>query len=108
MLTGNYPPEAGGPSKFVDSFSKWLILNGFSVAVVLISHNSIYAFDNQGVHIHLVSRKLPLIIRYLRSAYLVIRLTNRESIILANGSLIEALIVWILGVGDTLSNLPVM
>jgi len=97
LLAGNYPPEAGGPSKFVDSFSQWLTLNGFSVAVVSTTPNSSYSFDNQGVHIQLVSRKLPLVIRYLRTAYWVIRLSNRDSIILANGSLLEALIVRIVG-----------
>ena len=93
LLAGNYPPEAGGPSKFVESFSNWLTSNGFSVAVVSTTPNSSYSFDNQDVHIQLVSRKLPLAIRYLRTAYLVIRLSNRNSIILANGSLFEALLV---------------
>ena len=106
LLSGNYPPETGGPAKFVESFSYWLKSNGFSVSIISTTPQSGTTFNSQGVQVSLVSRRLPLVLRYLKTAITVIRDSNKDSIILANGCLMEMLLIGILGRRNYFIKLP--
>lgn len=106
LLSGNYPPETGGPAKFVESFSVWLRSNGFSVSIISTTPLGSTSFNDKGVDVSLVSRRLPLMLRYLKTAIKVIRKSNRDSIILANGCLMEVLLIGIIGRRNYFIKLP--
>ena len=97
LLSGNFPPETGGPAKFTDSFSSWLSVRGFSVLVISTTPGEDISFYRGDINIRLISRNRPLLIRYLLSASAAIRASRRNSVILANGCQVESLLIRLLG-----------
>lgn len=106
LLSGNFPPEKGGPAKFVYDFSRWAS-SAFQEVYIISTHPSKnLRFDDGKIKVELLSRAQPLIIRYLKSAFRI-RLGFKPGwTILANGSLLEMLIASLFGKIDYVVKLP--
>ena len=106
LLSGNFPPETGGPAKFVGDFSKWAS-NHFDRVVVISTHQSgDLIFSEEKVKVHLLSRKGSRLIRYLKTAQVIAKNCDRDSKILANGSLIELFFAFFLKKMNVVVKLP--
>ena len=89
LVTSNYPPEAGGPSKFAGNFSLWAT-NKFETVSVIATHPDTSSEKNvKGTSVHLISRKLPILKRYLMMISTIKKLHTRDTVLLANGSFFE-------------------
>ncbi len=96
ILSGNYPPESGGPSKFAQNFSKWASSEFKKVYVISTDPNETKRMADGNVEVNLVSRKYNLLIRCLMSALLIRKFAKNASIVLANGLFYEVLLASIL------------
>jgi len=92
ILSGNYPPESGGPSKFAQNFSKWASSEFKKVYVISTDPNETKHMADGNVEVNLVSRKYNLLIRCLMSALLIRKFAKNASIVLANGLFYEVIL----------------
>ena len=93
ILSGIYPPDIGGPAKFARTFSEFLVSRKFKVKVISYVDSKSQLLFKNGVEINLVSRQLPLVLRYISTITLVLRSIMRKEIIIANGCFIEIAIL---------------
>lgn len=92
ILSGIYPPDVGGPAKFVDVYSKWISTRKWQVKVVSLTDGKNSKKNVQGINVCLISRRNNLLLRYLYTAYLIYYHSRRVKYILANGLFIELVI----------------
>ena len=90
LLSGVYPPASGGPAIFTERFHKWLKKNGLDSAVVTYS-NSIFNGEHDSV-IAITPTK-PKLLKFVKFVVHVIRNSDKDSIILANGCFLEVLAI---------------
>lgn len=88
LLSGIYPPDIGGPAKFVIDFSEFLNKKNQRVQILTYTDGSSKTFNNGNSHVTQISRRLWLPIRYF---VYIMRLTSklRKRQILANGCFVE-------------------
>lgn len=96
MLSGNYPPESGGPSKFAQNFSRWASSEFKKVFVISTDPNETKRILDGDVEVNLVSRKHNFLIRCILSVLLIRRIARRDSIVIANGLFYEVLLASLL------------
>ena len=89
MVSGIYPPESGGPSKFAQTFSKWLTKEGLSCSVLAYSDSKRASENINGVTVDFISRKIFLPYRLFLMALAVRSAVRRGQRILANGCFLE-------------------
>lgn len=89
ILSGIYPPDTGGPAKFAKTFSQFLIRNGYQVRVISYTNSSTHVLRNDYCKIELISRKIPLPIRYARMLFRIVNAVISRDKIVANGCFIE-------------------
>jgi glycosyltransferase involved in cell wall biosynthesis len=92
LLSGNFPPEKGGPSKFVDDYSSWLEDKIHSVTIISTHPNESKIFKRNNADIILISRSKNLFLRYIQTSITIVKQNKNRTIFLANGMLIEVLI----------------
>jgi len=90
LLSGVYPPASGGPAIFTERFHKWLKSNGLDSTVITYS-NSFFNREHDSV-IAIASIK-PKLLKFVKLVFQVIRNSERDSIILANGCFLEVLTI---------------
>lgn len=89
LMSGNYPPEKGGPSKFVEEFSRWAA-NFYKEVLVISSHPSKrVSLSTSNIKVELFSRAQPRVSRYFQTINFLLRSYKSGWIILANGNLLE-------------------
>ena len=96
VTSGIYPPETGGPAKFVETFMRWGQQHNIQVDCVSLSDGREKTFHESGSRITLISRDQPLIRRYLRTTISLIQMMLQNRIIVANGLFLEVLFAYLL------------
>jgi len=89
VISGIFPPESGGPAKFAFTFSDWLIKNDKKVSVITLTDGISDLIYDHGIQIRRISRKLNLVVRYLRTSIFIWKKSKSKSLIIANGCFIE-------------------
>jgi len=92
VLSGNYPPESGGPSKFAKNFSSWAASEFDNVHVISTHPDKNRRFLDDNVSINLVSRARHLAIRCLATVLRIWKLGKKDSLVIANGLFVEVMI----------------
>ena len=91
LVTSNYPPEAGGPSKFARNFSVWARPQFESVNVIsthpIITEQKIV----DGVTLNFISRKHHLVTRFFKTVIAIKKCHQKGTLVLANGAFFEML-----------------
>ena len=88
LLSGIYPPEVGGPAKFVVDFSEFLHKRNLRAEVLTYTDGPSKTFNDGNRKVTQISRRLWLPIRYfVYIVRLVSKLRKRQ--ILANGCFVE-------------------
>jgi glycosyltransferase involved in cell wall biosynthesis len=93
ILAGIYPPDIGGPAKFALTFSEFLAKRNFDVKVISYTDIKSHSVVKDRLTISLVSRRLPLILRYFRTMALIFKSVSRKELIIANGCFVEIAIL---------------
>jgi glycosyltransferase involved in cell wall biosynthesis len=89
VLTGIYPPDTGGPAKFAETFAEFGARKGSPTNVITYTNSQSYELASEFGAVYATSRKIPILLRYLRTIYLLNSQVNSGSIILANGCFVE-------------------
>lgn len=92
LLSGIYPPDIGGPAKFVSVYSEWLASKNWKVFVVSFNQSKKLKILDDSVQVTLVSRQSTLIYRYISTVFQIYKNAVNVQHILANGLFIELLI----------------
>jgi glycosyltransferase involved in cell wall biosynthesis len=89
LISGIYPPDTGGPAKFAATFSQFLVKRNNRVRVISYTNLKSHKIIRENEIVELISRKLPITIRYLRVILTLLKSALRKEKILANGCFIE-------------------
>ncbi len=89
ILSGIYPPDAGGPANFAFTFSNFLNEGKVSVSVKTYTDGSSYTSKDGNIELTALSRELSIPIRYVQMILEIIREARDGSHILANGCFLE-------------------
>ena len=96
ILSGNFPPETGGPAKFARNFSAWAS-NYISQVSVISTHPKKDSLEEHGkVNVELISRNRNLLLRYLHTVKKIRKYSDKSTLIIANGCFFEILMASIL------------
>jgi glycosyltransferase involved in cell wall biosynthesis len=89
LVSGIFPPDSGGPSKFSQVFSKWISDQGIICNVITYSDatKTKEKFDN--VEVKFISRGIFLPIRVLLMSLSILNAARNGNRILANGCFVE-------------------
>ena len=88
LLSGIYPPEVGGPAKFVVDFSEFLCKRNINATILTYTNGPSKTFNDGNKSVTQISRNLWLPLRYF--VYIVRLLSKlRKRQILANGCFVE-------------------
>ena len=79
VISGIFPPESGGPAKFAFTFSDWLIKNDKKVSVITLTDGISDLIYDHGIQIRRISRKLNLVVRYLRTSIFIWKKSESKS-----------------------------
>ncbi len=93
VVSGIYPPDSGGPAKFASTFSQFLLGQNDIVRVISYTNSKSHAIARNNQKINLVSRKLPLPLRYLRIILLFLNSAIRREVFIVNGCFVEIVIL---------------
>ncbi len=89
LITGIYPPDTGGPAKFAATFSQFLVERNNRVRVISYTNLDSHKIIRENEIVELISRKLPITIRYLQIIRTILKSALRKEKIIANGCFIE-------------------
>lgn len=89
LLAGIYPPDTGGPAKFAATFSQFLVERNYGVRVISYTNLDSHKIIRENEIVELISRKLPITIRYLRIILSILISVLRKEKIVANGCFVE-------------------
>ena len=90
LASGIYPPESGGPAQFTATFSKWVRDNtDIPVSVVTLTDGASSSENSNGVNIYKTTRNQFFLLRFLKTAFKLIKNSNSKRPILANGLFLE-------------------
>lgn len=92
IITGNYPPEGGGPAKFAKTFSSWISPKVESVKVLSTSPKSSQIFESSNIKVFLQSRKQNIFFRFFSTVFKLGMISWKNSIVIANGCFLETYI----------------
>lgn len=93
VVSGIYPPDSGGPAKFASTFSQFLVGRNDTVRVITYTNSKSHVIARGNQRINLVSRKLPIPLRYLRIIFLVLKSASRRELFIVNGCFVEIAIL---------------
>jgi glycosyltransferase involved in cell wall biosynthesis len=92
LVSGIYPPDSGGPAKFIQSFSEWLGKKGVNSKLVVLSASNSATYSAGETQITHILRKKNLAIRYFLMINAIRRVTKDGTPILAAGAFLEVFI----------------
>jgi glycosyltransferase involved in cell wall biosynthesis len=84
LITGVYPPDIGGPAKYISELAEFLVNSGIKTEVITLKNNITKTKKNNWP-VFSVKRKQLLLIRYIKVTLLVIWKSRGNCVILANG-----------------------
>lgn len=87
LLTSIYPPDSGGPAIFTSQFSKWL--SDQQILTEVITYSSQMNSNKSISYINLNSLRILAFIRFIIR---IIKKTDKQTLILANGVFLETFI----------------
>ena len=90
ITTGIYPPDVGGPAKFVPLISEHLS-NENKVKIITLSEDSKLNQDEKN-QVHRIKRNQNKIIRFLKTVLLIIKYGKNVEVIFVNGLWLEVYI----------------
>lgn len=93
VLTGIYPPDTGGPAKFTETFAEFRSQKGLRTDVITYTNSQSYERAAEFGTVYATSRKNSILLRYMRTIYLLNKQVNAGTIVLANGCFIELAIL---------------
>ena len=92
IVTGIFPPESGGPSKFAESFLSWGERTGRRISVISLT-NDYDEFRKLGDNsVILISRNRIFLSRFYKSVVAIRKMMRSGVPILANGMFLEVLV----------------
>jgi len=100
IATGIFPPETGGPAKFVETFADWATSHGESISIVSLIDGPDTKNQYKGFDANLVSRKRPFIFRFYKTVMVLVQASRDNQVILANGLFLEVLVASYLNRGQ--------
>ncbi|MDD2785415.1 MAG: glycosyltransferase family 4 protein [Patescibacteria group bacterium] len=89
IATGIYPPEIGGPAGYVKGLATELVARGHSIQVV--TYGSSETHNGSGFDVAVISSDSSLVVRYLRYALAVRRLSRKVDLVFLQGPVSEGL-----------------
>ena len=89
IVSGIYPPDTGGPAKFATTFSQMLLDKGKKVRVISYTNIVSHEITRKNEKIELISRSLPIITRYPRMMFAILKSAILKERIIANGCFVE-------------------
>lgn len=89
ILSGIYPPDTGGPAKFVETFSSWCASIGESTSVISYCNSNSKIITSDSSCVYLVSRNTNLLRRNFKSIIAILKLRKKTTAIIANGLFVE-------------------
>ena len=89
LVSGIYPPDSGGPSKFSQVFSKWVSDSGLICSVITYSDTAKIDEKYDNVNIKFISRGIFLPLRLLLMSIKILHSAINGKRILANGCFVE-------------------
>ncbi len=92
IITGNYPPEGGGPAKFAQTFSLWISKRVESVKVLSTTPTSSQIIELSNIQVRLQSRKQNFFFRFFSMVINLGKVARKDSMIIANGCFLETYI----------------
>ena len=90
ITTGIYPPDVGGPAKFVPLISKHLS-NENEVRIITLSEDTKLNQDEKN-QVHRIKRNQNKIIRFLKTVFSIIKFGKNVEVIFVNGLWLEVYI----------------
>ena len=88
ITTGIYPPDVGGPAKFVPLITDKLSKEN-NVSIITLSENNVN-YDNSIYEVKRIIRKQNRLIRFIKTFFLIIKFGKNSDIIFINGLWLEA------------------
>jgi len=85
LITAIYPPQIGGPAVFAERFAIWLRNKKFSVKVITYSVNK-EIISAELIQIPLGNNRIKSLVKFI---FQIVRNSNKNDLILANGAFIE-------------------
>jgi glycosyltransferase involved in cell wall biosynthesis len=89
VISGIYPPDTGGPAKFAVTFSEFLLKRNNRVRVISYTDLTSHKIIRENEVIELISRRLPIALRYLHIIFRIFKSVIQKERIIANGCFIE-------------------
>lgn len=96
VVSGIYPPETGGPAKFVETFMRWGQQNNIQIDCVSLTDGRRQTFCESSSEISLITRDQSLLRRYLVTTFLIMQKMFRNHLVLANGLFLEVLFAYLI------------
>lgn len=98
IVCGIFPPDIGGPARYIPTLAKALLARGHHVAVVtLADHPELAQSDEWPFPVHRIKRRQFMLWRIVRTIARVARLASASDVILANTLGLEAALGGLLG-----------
>ena len=92
IVTGIFPPDSGGPSKFAMDFGNWTCSKDLDVSVQTYSDEVISAEQIGSIKVFYTKRQRSLFLRYLKMVYGIGRMAARKNSVIAIGAFLETYI----------------
>jgi len=92
IVVGIFPPDIGGPATFVPLISKKLIENGNKVEIICLSDSLNHNDKEYEFKIHRIKRRQNLILRWVKTIFLIIKLGKKTDLLFVNGLPVESYI----------------
>jgi glycosyltransferase involved in cell wall biosynthesis len=89
VISGIYPPDTGGPAKFAATFSEFLLKRNNRVRIISYTNLNSHKIIRENEVIELISRRLPIALRYLKIIFTILKSAIQKERIIANGCFIE-------------------
>lgn len=96
VASGIYPPETGGPAKFVETFVQWGQRNGIDIDCLSLTDAKTQTLFDHGSQITLISRNHSLVKRYLLTIVSIARKMISGQTLIANGLFLEIWFAYLL------------
>ncbi len=93
IVTGIFPPDAGGPASFVSEIAPDLVSRGWDVTVLTLT-DAPQDDTDKSYKVVRISRQLPLPLRLLRVAQTVRKLASINDLLFCNALYFEATLGW--------------
>jgi glycosyltransferase involved in cell wall biosynthesis len=89
ILSGIYPPDVGGPAKFIKEMSEFSALLGYEIINLSYTNSASQKLQGCGVKTILISRKLWLPFRYIQLIRQILFHADGNTVFIANGCFLE-------------------